>query len=76
MYFLEREIGGRRYRIAAQAVWNAAKQQSYSRQVVLGPAEAEPMANLSATQEGGTRRVGDGGARVRGAGQRDGAKSR
>ena len=62
MHFFERSIGGRRYRIAGQAVWNAAKQQSYSRQVVLGPAEAAPVTDMAATRKIGTRRVGDVGA--------------
>lgn len=64
MYIFERTIGGRTYRVAGQAVWDASKQQSYSRQVVLGPADAAVTADLSATRKVGTRRVGDVGALV------------
>jgi len=64
VHFFERRIGGKLYRIAGQAVWNASKQQSYSRQVVLGPAEVPPMMDPAATRKVGTRRVGDMGALV------------
>src|SRR6266540_3591768 len=64
MHFLEKRVGGRRYRVAAQAVWDAAKGQPYSRQAVLGPADPPPVANLGETSAVGTRRVGDVGALV------------
>lgn len=62
MHFFERTIGGRAYRLAGQAVWNPARQQSYSRQVVLGPVDTPVVADLSATRKVGTRRIGDVGA--------------
>jgi hypothetical protein len=62
VYFFERTIGGRAYRVAGQAIWDPARAQSYSRQVVLGPADAAGLADLSATRKVGTRRVGDVGA--------------
>jgi hypothetical protein len=62
MHFFEKVVGGRRYRVAAQAVWDSDRRQSYSRQVVLGPADASTVADLSATRKVGTRRVGDIGA--------------
>ena len=55
-------MGGRCYRVAAQSVWDASKGQPYSRQVVLGPADAPPTADLGQTHTVGTRRVGDVGA--------------
>jgi transposase len=62
MHIFERSVGGRRYRIAAQAVWDPRKQQPYSRQVVLGPADVPGKASLADTRTVGTRRVGDTGA--------------
>lgn len=62
MHIFEREVRGRRYRIAAQAVWDAAKKRPYSRQVVLGPAGAPEVVDLGATRTVGRRRVGDVGA--------------
>lgn len=62
MHVFEREVNGRRYRIAAQSVWDAARGRSVARQVVLGPAEAPPTADLGATHTVGTRAVGDVGA--------------
>jgi len=62
VHFSEKVVGGRRYRVAAQAVWDAAKGQSYSRQVVLGPAGSPPVADLGKTSTVGTARVGDVGA--------------
>ena len=59
MHFYERSVGDRRYRIAAQAVWDPQKQQSFSRQVVLGPADPPPTVDLGATRTVGTRRIGD-----------------
>lgn len=53
---------GRRYRIAAEAIWDPAKKQPYSRQVVLGPADAPGTVNLAETRTVGTRRIGDVGA--------------
>jgi len=62
MYFFERRIDGRLYRVVAQAVWNPRTKQPVSRQVVLGPAGPAPVANLAKTCTVGTKRVGDVGA--------------
>lgn len=64
MHIFEREVGGLRYRIAAQSVWDAKTGRSVARQVVLGPAAPPPLANLSATHTVGTRALGDVGALV------------
>lgn len=64
MHFFEREVNGRRYRIAAQSVWNPARGRSVARQVVLGPAEPPPVADLGATRTVGARAIGDVGALV------------
>lgn len=62
MHIFEREMSGRRYRVAAQSVWDSAQGRSVARQVVLGPADAAPAANLGETRTVGTRAVGDVGA--------------
>lgn len=62
MHFFEREMRGCRYRIAAEAVWDAAKRRPYSRQVVLGPADTPRTIPLSGARVIGSRRVGDVGA--------------
>ncbi|MGH7335212.1 MAG: IS1634 family transposase [Candidatus Rokuibacteriota bacterium] len=62
MFFFERLVGGRKYRVAAESVWDPRKQQPVSRQVLLGPADPAPVADLSRTRTIGTRRVGDVGA--------------
>src|SRR6266852_6068638 len=64
MNIFEREVGGRRYRIASQSVWDPGRQRPFARQAVLGPADAPPMADLGSTRTVGTRRVGDVGALV------------
>jgi hypothetical protein len=64
MYFSEKVVGARRYRVAAQAVWDAKAGQSYSRQAVLGPADPPPSVELRETRTVGRRRVGDVGALV------------
>ena len=64
MHIFEREVGGRRYRIAAQSVWDSQKQRSVARQIVLGPAAPPPVADLAATCTVGTRALGDVGALV------------
>src|SRR5436309_1647822 len=71
MHVFEREVNGRRYRIAAQSVWDSARGRSVARQVVLGPAEPPALANLAATRTVGTRSVGDVGALVWAAEQLD-----
>lgn len=71
MYFSEKTVGGRRYRVAAQAVWDVRAGRAYSRQVVLGPADAPPTVDLAATRTVGRRRVGDVGALVWAAEQLD-----
>ena len=62
MHIFEREVNGRRYRIAAQSVWDSRRSRSVARQVVLGPAEPPRVADLGSTQTIGTRAVGDVGA--------------
>src|SRR6058998_602337 len=64
MHVFEREVNGRRYRIAAQSVWDPTRGRSVARQVVLGPAAPPPVADLGATRTVGTRAVGDVGALV------------
>ena len=64
MHIFEREVNGRRYRIAAQSVWDAQQGRSVARQVVLGPTASAPVADLSTTRTVGTRAVGDVGALV------------
>jgi len=62
MHVFDREVTGRRYRIAAQSVWDAEAGRSVARQVVLGPADPPRRADLGATQTVGTLAVGDVGA--------------
>src|SRR5664279_4465642 len=64
MNIFERRVGGRRYRIASQSLWDPAKQRSFARQAVLGPAAPAPVADLALTRTIGTRLVGDMGALV------------
>jgi len=64
MHIFEREVGGRRYRIAAQSVWDSQERRSVARQIVLGPAAPAPVADLAATCTVGTRALGDVGALV------------
>jgi len=64
MNIFEREVGGRRYRIASQSLWDSVRQRPFARQAVLGPADVAPMADLGSTRTIGTRRVGDVGALV------------
>lgn len=64
MYFSEKLVGSRRYRVAAQAVWDAEIGRAYSRQVVLGPADPPPTVDLADTRTVGRLRVGDVGALV------------
>lgn len=64
MNIFERQVAGRRYRIASQSLWDSARQRSFARQAVLGPADSPPVADLGLTRTIGTRRVGDVGALV------------
>ena len=64
MNVFERYVGGRRYRVASQSLWDSAKQRSFARQAVLGPADPPPVADLASTRTVGMRRVGDVGALV------------
>ncbi|HTC78883.1 MAG TPA: hypothetical protein VK657_09715 [Terriglobales bacterium] len=64
MHVFEREVNGRRYRIAAQSVWDPVRGRSVARQAVLGPATAPPVADLSATRTVGTQAIGDVGALI------------
>ncbi len=62
MHIFEREVDGRRYRVAAQSVWDSTRKRSVSRQVTLGPVEPAGEADLGVTFTVGTKRVGDVGA--------------
>lgn len=64
MNIFEREVGGHRYRIASQSLWDPARQRPVARQVVLGPADPPPVVDLALTRTTGTRRVGDVGALI------------
>ena len=64
MNIFERQVAGRRYRIASQSLWDSARQRPFARQAVLGPADSPPVADLALTRTIGTRRVGDVGALV------------
>ncbi len=64
MHVFERDVNGRRYRIAAQSVWDPVRSRSVARQTVLGPATAAPVADLAATRTVGTQAVGDVGALI------------
>jgi len=64
MNIFERQVAGRRYRIASQSLWDVARQRPFARQAVLGPADAPPVADLALIRTIGTRRVGDVGALV------------
>ena len=64
MYIFERTVDGRRYRIAAQSVWDPKAGRPVGRQVVLGPADPPPVADLGAARTVGTRAIGDVGALV------------
>jgi hypothetical protein len=64
MNIFERQVGGRRYRIASQSLWDPAKQRPFARQAVLGSADPAPVADLAATCAVGTRLVGDIGALI------------
>jgi len=71
MNIFERQVGGRRYRIASQSLWDPAKQRPFARQAVLGSADPAPVADLGSTHTIGTRLVGDIGALVWAAEQLD-----
>ncbi len=62
MFFFERLVDGRTYRVAADSVWDPRTKQPVSRQGLLGPADPAPVADLARTRTIGTRRVGDVGA--------------
>jgi hypothetical protein len=62
MNIFEREVGGHRYRIAAQSLWDAARRRPFARQAVLGSADPSPVVDLSRTRTTGTKRIGDVGA--------------
>src|SRR5437867_6397585 len=64
MHVFERDVNGRRYRLAAQSVWDPVRGRSVARQIVLGPATAAPVADLGATRTIGTQAVGDVGALI------------
>jgi hypothetical protein len=62
VHIFEREVSGRRYRVAAQSVWDSEASRSVARQAVLGSAESLPAVDLGATRTVGTLAVGDVGA--------------
>jgi hypothetical protein len=64
MNIFERSVGGRRYRVASQSIWDPVKQLPVARQVVLGPADPPPVADLGSVRKVGGRRIGDVGALV------------
>ena len=64
MNVFERNVAGRRYRVASQSLWDSDKQRPFARQAVLGPADPPPVADLASTRTVGMRRVGDVGALV------------
>ena len=64
MNIFERQVGGKRYRVASQSIWDAAQQKPVARQVILGPADPPPVADLGSVRTVGTRRIGDIGALV------------
>ena len=64
MNIFDRTVGGRRYRIASQSVWDPVRQRPFARQAVLGPADPPPAADLALVRTIGTQRVGDVGALV------------
>jgi len=62
VFFFERLVDRRKYRVAADSVWDPRTKHPVSRQVLLGPADPAPVADLARTRTIGTRRVGDVGA--------------
>ena len=62
VHIFEREMGGRRYRVAAQSVWDSGRGRSVARQAVLGPADPAPKVDLGETRTVGVHAVGDVGA--------------
>lgn len=64
MNIFERSVGGRRYRVASQSIWDPVKHLPVARQVVLGPADPPPVADLGSVRKVGGRRIGDVGALV------------
>jgi transposase len=64
MNIFERTVRGRRYRIASQSIWDSVRQMPVARQVVLGPADPPPVADLGSVRTVGTRRIGDIGSLV------------
>jgi len=64
VHIFEREIKGRRYRIAATTVRVAGRKHPVSRQVSLGPVESDEAFMPSQCEVAGFRRVGDVGALI------------
>ena len=52
MNIFERVVGGKRYRIASQSVWDPGRQRPFARQAVLGPADPPPHADLAGVYRG------------------------
>ena len=59
VHIFERDVGGRRYRVAAQSIWDPRLKRSVARQVTLGSVEPTDDADLGVTFTVGTKRVGD-----------------
>ena len=64
MNIFDRNVNGRRYRIASQSLWDSSRQRPFARQAVLGPADPPPFADLATARTIGTQRVGDAGALI------------
>ncbi len=62
MFFIEREMRGRRYRLAVESIWDPTAQRSVPRQVILGPADSSCTVDLAETEQVGEMRLGDTGA--------------
>src|SRR3990172_7684495 len=59
MFFFERLVDGRTYRVAADSVWDPRTKQPVSRQVLLGPADPAPVADLARTRTHSRSDLGD-----------------
>jgi hypothetical protein len=62
MRFVQKEIGGRPFRVAMQSVRDPKTKQPRSRQIVLGSAAVPPTVDLAAAKVVGKQVVGDAGA--------------
>ena len=62
MFFFERQVGSRRYRMAGDTSWDSESKRTVTRHVVLGPADRPPTVDLAQARTTGTARIGDIGA--------------